>query len=160
MTDKGTVRFRTFRCEWGAKDLFTLFRTQLQFQPNYTRVRVAKILTVQKYLNQILRREYSIWYISFTQTSNTNCNNTFNKLHKADPHREHTSKQTICVALNKKFPYHIFNCPSLLTILSPRNSVHTTHPQIYYFNPFKTKRGLFYLKTQFAPRSKHFSSRL
>jgi len=27
-------------------------------------------------------------------------------------------------------------------------------------NPLKTKRWLFYLKTQFVPRSKHFSSRL
>ena len=27
-------------------------------------------------------------------------------------------------------------------------------------NPLKTKRRLFYLKTQFVPRSKHFSSRL
>ena len=28
------------------------------------------------------------------------------------------------------------------------------------FNPLKTKRRLLYLKTQFVPRSKHFSSRL
>ena len=28
------------------------------------------------------------------------------------------------------------------------------------FNPLQTKRRLFYLKTQFVPRSKHFSSRL
>jgi hypothetical protein len=28
------------------------------------------------------------------------------------------------------------------------------------FNPLKAKRGLLYLKTQFVPRSKHFSSRL
>jgi hypothetical protein len=27
-------------------------------------------------------------------------------------------------------------------------------------NPLKTKRKLFHLKTQFLPRSKHFSSRL
>ena len=27
-------------------------------------------------------------------------------------------------------------------------------------NPLKTKRRLFYLKTQYVPRSKHFSSRL
>jgi len=27
-------------------------------------------------------------------------------------------------------------------------------------NPLKAKRRLFYLKTQFLPRSKHFSSRL
>ena len=29
-----------------------------------------------------------------------------------------------------------------------------------FFNPLKTKRRLLYLKTQFVPRSKHFSSRL
>ena len=28
------------------------------------------------------------------------------------------------------------------------------------FGPLKTKRRLLYLKTQFVPRSKHFSSRL
>ena len=28
------------------------------------------------------------------------------------------------------------------------------------FNPLKMKRTLIYLKTQFVPRSKHFSSRL
>ena len=28
------------------------------------------------------------------------------------------------------------------------------------FNPLKTKRRLLYLKTQFVPRSKHYSSRL
>jgi hypothetical protein len=29
-----------------------------------------------------------------------------------------------------------------------------------YINPLNTKRRLLYLKTQFVPRSKHFSSRL
>jgi len=29
-----------------------------------------------------------------------------------------------------------------------------------WFNPLKTKRRLLYLKTQFVPRCKHFSSRL
>jgi len=32
--------------------------------------------------------------------------------------------------------------------------------QSFIFNPFKTKRRLLYLKTQFVPRSKHFLSRL
>jgi len=41
MTDKGTVRFRNVRCEWGEKGLFTLFRAQLQLQPNYTCARIA-----------------------------------------------------------------------------------------------------------------------
>ena len=31
---------------------------------------------------------------------------------------------------------------------------------IEYINPLNTKRRLLYLKTQFVPRSKHFSSRL
>jgi hypothetical protein len=30
---------------------------------------------------------------------------------------------------------------------------------IFLVNPLKTKRKLFHLKTQFVPRSKHFSSR-
>ena len=30
----------------------------------------------------------------------------------------------------------------------------------FKFNPLKTKRGPLYLKTQFVPRSKHFSYRL
>ena len=30
----------------------------------------------------------------------------------------------------------------------------------HQFNPLKTKRKLIYLKTQFVPRSEHFSSRL
>ena len=33
-------------------------------------------------------------------------------------------------------------------------------PITLMFNPLKTKRRLLYLKTQFVPRSKHFSSRL
>jgi hypothetical protein len=32
--------------------------------------------------------------------------------------------------------------------------------KILYFNSLKTKGKIFYLKTQFVPRSKHFSSRL
>ena len=35
-----------------------------------------------------------------------------------------------------------------------------TFTQIININPLKTKRRLLYLKTQFVPRSKHFSSRL
>ena len=40
--------------------------------------------------------------------------------------------------------------------------VPSTHPQkdIVVHNPLKTKRRLLYLKTQFVPRSKHFSSQL
>ena len=44
-----------------------------------------------------------------------------------------------------------------------RNVLHVTilqHRILKWFNPLKTKRRLLYLKTQFVPRSKHFSSRL
>ena len=36
------------------------------------------------------------------------------------------------------------------------------YPEVYFYcsNPLNTKRRLLYLKTQFVPRSKHFSSRL
>ena len=43
----------------------------------------------------------------------------------------------------------------MLNILKP-----TGHVMHQLFNPLKTKLRLFYLKTQFVPRSKHFSSRL
>jgi len=33
-------------------------------------------------------------------------------------------------------------------------------PKYIFLNPLKTKRRLLYLKTQFVPRCKHFSSRL
>ena len=42
-----------------------------------------------------------------------------------------------------------------VNILNPTG--HLMHQQ---FNPLKTKRRLLYLKTQFVPRSKHFSYRL
>jgi len=35
-----------------------------------------------------------------------------------------------------------------------------TNTTLDNINPLKTKRRLLYLKTQFIPRSKHFSSRL
>ena len=40
----------------------------------------------------------------------------------------------------------------------PRNEL--TSASVADINPLKTKRRLLYLKTQFVPRSKHFSSRL
>ena len=48
------------------------------------------------------------------------------------------------------------------------NVTYSVHCEIYIeahsassvINPLKTKRRLLYLKTQFVPRSKHFSSRL
>ena len=40
------------------------------------------------------------------------------------------------------------------------NIITVVHKQCVYINPLKTKRRLLYLKTQFVPRSKHFSSRL
>ena len=41
--------------------------------------------------------------------------------------------------------------------LNVKNQIHGHRRHI---NPLKTKRRLLYLKTQFVPRSKHFSSRL
>ena len=41
------------------------------------------------------------------------------------------------------------------------NNFTDQHFAVYsYVNPLNTKRRLLYLKTQFVPRSKHFSSRL
>ena len=42
---------------------------------------------------------------------------------------------------------------------APRN-INTFQKNKEYFNPLKTKRRMLYLKTQFVPRSKHFSSLL
>ena len=36
----------------------------------------------------------------------------------------------------------------------------TVNRAVSSLNPLNTKRGLLYIKTQFVPRSKHFSSRL
>ena len=58
----------------------------------------------------------------------------------------------------QKFPIILrtsFHCYIILNLLKPTG--HVMHQQ---FNPLNTKRRLLYLKTQFLPRSKHFSSRL
>ena len=50
-----------------------------------------------------------------------------------------------------------------VSVLSYATSPPTPHPNQLHFSsskPLKTKRRLLYLKTQFVPRSKHFSSRL
>jgi hypothetical protein len=47
---------------------------------------------------------------------------------------------------------HKLNCISLLDFKFAFSK--------WDINPLKTKRRLLYLKTQFVPRSKHFSSRL
>ena len=50
---------------------------------------------------------------------------------------------------------------SLLTIRAdPANVYKKWFPEFQVSNPLNTKRRLLYLKTQFVPRSKHFSSRL
>ena len=46
-------------------------------------------------------------------------------------------------------------CMSSINLLKPTGYV--MHQQ---FNPLNTKRRLFYLKNEFVPRSKHFSTRL
>jgi hypothetical protein len=47
-----------------------------------------------------------------------------------------------------------------LLISSPPTTKCSTRDQRENFNPLNTNRRPFYLKTQFLPRSKHFSSRL
>ena len=65
--------------------------------------------------------------------------------------------QTLCVFV--KLMEYLVKDVDLLTSAAvhfiPKSTVN-----IGGFNPLKTKRRLLYLKTQFVPRSKHFSSRL
>ena len=49
------------------------------------------------------------------------------------------------ISSNKYFPHRM-------------KSIKYAQNIIYVINPLKTKRRLLYLKTQFAPRSKHFIS--
>ena len=53
------------------------------------------------------------------------------------------------------FNYTKHNGMANINLLKPTG--HVMHQQ---FNPLKTKRRLLYLKTQYVPRSKHFSFRL
>ena len=48
----------------------------------------------------------------------------------------------------------------LLLSYPPKPHLQFTFMIFTYINPLDTKRRLLYLKTQFVPRSKHFSSRL
>jgi len=48
--------------------------------------------------------------------------------------------------------------PQFVAFLNQANSVHTL--PYSFFNLLKTKSRLLYLKAQFVPRCKHFSSRL
>ena len=81
----------------------------------------------------------------------------------------------LCGKSMLKFPSHIgimyivHEFSSMEWLPRPRSKLLSTaaeHPIIYEtkrrltINPLKTKRRLLYLKTQFVPRSKHFSSRL
>ena len=49
---------------------------------------------------------------------------------------------------------------SFSVVKPPERGVDHTPSSSVEVNPLKTKLGLLYLKTQFVPRSKHFSSRL
>ena len=51
--------------------------------------------------------------------------------------------------------YYIFTIVLVVSVWVIRK-----YEDLQHFNPLKTKRRLLYLKTQFVPRSKHFSSRL
>jgi hypothetical protein len=50
--------------------------------------------------------------------------------------------------------------PILLKVGNYSPNLTESHPINLNFNPLKTKHRLVYLRTQFVPRSKHFSSRL
>ena len=63
-------------------------------------------------------------------------------------------RENILLLHGKTLRRHVCHCYVLRTLLSWCVSETTA------FNPLKTKRRLLYLKTQFVPRSKHFSSRL
>ena len=67
------------------------------------------------------------------------------------------------------FKIHIVESFCTLNVTTPRvmpktsaltEPVGSTVVWVRKINPLKTKRRLLYLKTQFVPRSKHFSSRL
>ena len=49
---------------------------------------------------------------------------------------------------------------AVLFVKQRQNQKHAWIYGEFQINPLKTKRRLLYLKTQFVPRSKHFSSRL
>ena len=96
---------------------------------------------------------------------------------KKDPHSSHSCKTEVT-----KLQFTHFYPPScyfrpLSSKLSPHHhpilehspdaTNQVSHPYrgtdkatLLFINPLKTKRRLLYLKTQFVPRSKHFSSRL
>ena len=50
--------------------------------------------------------------------------------------------------------------PTGITARSFTKCINYGSNSLWAFNPLNTKRKLLYLKTQFVPRSKHFSSRL
>ena len=51
-------------------------------------------------------------------------------------------------------------CCNVLRLIKNLISVYLNWHQLMLLNPLQTKRRLLYLKTQYLPRSKHFSSRL
>ena len=55
--------------------------------------------------------------------------------------------------------YHIVH-NTIFPRLNIKVRLTSVRTHLIVFNPLKTKRRLLYLKTQFVPRSKHFSSRL
>ena len=73
-------------------------------------------------------------------------------------HPPPTHKHTFCSFFSLSFSY---NPPCTLCVLSRATKVSILQlATAGNINPLNTKRRLLYLKTQFVPRSKHFSSRL
>ena len=64
-----------------------------------------------------------------------------------------------CCANQTSYEYILF-LMFLHRALSYKRKIQTNKMHNFYINPLNTKRRLLYLKTQFVPRSKHFSSRL
>ena len=68
---------------------------------------------------------------------------------------------TVCISKHSKSSAWVTSLYCLWWIRQNVNLLKPTgHVMHQQFHPLKTKRRLLYLKTQFVPRSKHFSSRL
>ena len=93
-----------------------------------------------------LLRHRDVWTVTFKSTTDitvwtdTLLSNSANNIRKIFSNVEHSYRLKIVLSVPFLYNYELW---AVLNI-----------------NPLNTKRRLFYLKTQFVPRSKHFSSRL
>ena len=112
----------------------------------YCAPRVEILISYRKWGNGINNRDGH---------NNYDCNNMCYRIYKSSfPSlgkfiKEIADKYRICL-----FSYtYLSKIPPTRVLLLSRYALNS-------FNPLKTKRKQLYLKTQFVPRSKHFSSRL